>query len=222
MKDLNSLIEKLNTVCRQCLEEAAHLCVAKTHFTVDIEHFLFQLLQHPRTDLTEILPYYDIETKKAVDQLEQSLATFKRGNNKTPSLSPQLITLLERAWVTSSLHLKESHVRSGGLLMALLQTEELLGTLVNGCPELLKIPRNHLEKDISELIKESQETGKPSSHSSPLPSPSSSTPFLDQFTIDLIQHAAQGKIDPITGRDAEIRQMIDILSRRRQNNPILT
>ena len=121
----------------------------------------------------------------------------------------------------ASLHLKQDQIRSAALLMALLKTEELLGVLVNSCPELLRIPRNQLDEDIKELIKSSPEETK--IHGNPGEQRvDSSTPALDKFTIDLTQLAASGKIDPIEGRDNEIRQMIDILSRRRQNNPILT
>jgi type VI secretion system protein VasG len=221
MQNLSSLIENLNKTCKRSLEEAAQLCVSETHFTIDLEHFLYKLLEHPATDLTVVLKYYEIDERKTLQQLKTALSQFKRGNNKTPGLSPNLVKLLERAWVMASLHLKQPKIRSAALLLALLKTEELLGALVNNCPELLRIPRNQLEEDLKELIKASPEesTETPSTEESPH---RSATPALDKFTIDLTKLAALGKIDPIEGRDNEIRQMIDILSRRRQNNPILT
>ena len=222
MQNLNSLIENLNRLCKRSLEEAAQLCVSQAHFTIDLEHVLQVMLDKPATDLSVILKYYEVNTKKALQQLKDTTAQFKRGNNKTPSMSPQVIKLLERAWIMSSLHLKQTQIRSAALLMALLKTEELLGTLMNSCPELLKIPRNQLEEDIRELIKSSPEDVDAPAQNGPSEQKSGSTQALDQFTIDLTALARQGKIDPIEGRDGEIRQMIDILSRRRQNNPILT
>ncbi len=223
MQNLSSLIENLNKTCKRSLEEAAQFCVSKTHFTIDLEHLLYKLLERPDTDLTILLRYYEIDTDKTLQQLKAALDQFKRGNNKTPGLSPSLVKLLERAWIMASLHLKQPQIRSGALLLALLKTEELLGTLVNNCPELLRIPRNQLEEDIKELIKSSAEEIIDKHHPDEPNLPDrSSTPALDKFTIDLTKLAALGKIDPIEGRDNEIRQMIDILSRRRQNNPILT
>jgi type VI secretion system protein VasG len=223
MKNLNSLIENLNGLCRKGLEEAAQFCVSETHFTIDFDHLFYTLLGYKASDLTVILKYYDIDEKKARQQLKNSIDQFKQGNNKTPGLSPQVITLLERAWIMSSLHLKQGQIRTAALLMAALKTEELLGTLVNSCPELLKIPRNQLEEDIKELIKSSPETANSGSEkTAEHTSNATKTPALDQFTIDLTKQAREGKIDPIDGRDNEIRQLIDILSRRRQNNPILT
>jgi type VI secretion system protein VasG len=221
MQNLNSLIDNLNKTCKRSLEEAAQLCVSETHFTIDLEHFLRKLLEHPATDLTVILKYYEIDAKKTIQQLKTALNQFKRGNSKTPGLSPNLVKLLERAWVMASLHLKQTKIRSAALLLALLKTEELLGAVVNNCPELLRIPRNQLEEDLKELMKASPEESS-TTHPSEESSPKTGTPALDKFTIDLTKQAALGKIDPIEGRDNEIRQMIDILSRRRQNNPILT
>ncbi len=229
MQNLQSLIGNLNTTCKRCLEESAQLCITNTNATVDIEHLLFQILEKPATDLSVIAKYYEIDLKRAKQQLQNAINDFKRGNNKTPSMSAQLVKLLERAWVITSLNLKQTQVRSAAILMAILKTEELLGVIVNSCQELLKIPRNKLEEDILELIKSSPEdvgegnlssnTGGSKSSSSDGKSP---TQALDKFTIDLTRQAREGKIDPIEGRDSEIRQMLDVLGRRRQNNPILT
>ncbi len=228
MQNLQSLIGNLNTTCKRCLEESAQLCLANTNATVDIEHLLFKILEKPATDLSVIIKYYEIDDKKAKQQLQNAINEFKRGNNKTPSMSQQLIKLLERSWVITSLNLKQTQIRSAALLMAILKTEELLGVLVNSCQELLKIPRNKLEEDVLELIKSSPEDvsgGNLNSSTGGAKTDSggqSSTQALDKFTIDLTRQAKEGKIDPIEGRDTEIRQMLDILGRRRQNNPILT
>ncbi|MEI8320564.1 MAG: type VI secretion system ATPase TssH [Alphaproteobacteria bacterium] len=222
MSSIQSLIEKLNQTCRRAMEEGAQICVSQTHFTVDIEHILLKLCEKKTTDLQVVFRAYDIDEKSVATQLKQALDQFKRGNNKTPSLSPQITKLLERAWVISSLTLKQPQIRSAALLIALLQTEELLGIVMNSCPALLKIPRNQLMEDIHELIKNSPEevVGDETHH--PKRSHESSTESLDRFTVDLTRQAQEGKIDPIEGREEEIRQIIDILTRRRQNNPILT
>ena len=225
MQHMQPLVGNLNKVCKRSLEEAAELCVSSTHFTIDVEHILLRLCAQQITDLNVIFKYYGVDERQVRRELESAIEKFKRGNNKTPSLSPQILKLLEHAWLMSSLHLKQTQIRSGALLHALLKTEELLGVVMTSCPVLLKIPRGKLGEDIFELLKTSPEhveTNFVPEESTAQGLQGSSTEALNRFTVDITQQARDGKIDPITGRDSEIRQMIDVLTRRRQNNPILT
>ena len=226
MQYMQPLVGNLNKVCKRALEEAAELCVSSTHFTVDIEHLLLRLCEKQSTDLNVIFKYYEIDEGHLRQELKTAVEKFKRGNNKTPDLSPYLLKLLEHAWLMSSLHLKQHQIRSGSIVHSLLKTEELLGVVMTSCPSLLKIPRGKLGEDIFELLKASPEQIDSSfvqgERDTETGKQGSSTEALDRFTLDITKQAKEGKIDPITGRDAEIRQMIDVLTRRRQNNPILT
>jgi type VI secretion system protein VasG len=223
--DLKTLISKLNQPCRKALEAAAQLCVSQTNFNVEVEHLLLKLLEASNTDLFRILRYYDIDAASVTKELTNASAKFKRGNNRTPVLSPQVPHLLQEAWVVSSLHLNSTTVRSGAIIQALLDNETLRGIIIESAPTLLKLPREKMREDMPGLIRGSSEDTEPLSASQPgtpgAPG-ESKTPSLDQYTQDLTAEARAGKIDPVQGRDFEIRQIIDILMRRRQNNPILT
>jgi type VI secretion system protein VasG len=238
--DLKSLIDKLSPLCRRALEEAAGLCVSRTHYNVEIEHLLAKLLALPEgqdTDLRRALRQYEIDRSLLASQVEEALGRFDTGNSRTPAFSPQILQLFREAWLATSLQLKSPAVRTGSLLLALLDHDLLRGVAVQSVPALGKIPRDHLRENARELFRGSVEdvgAAKTPAAAAPLkaaPSPESpgeeasdepsATPALDQFTIDLTTRARAGEIDPIRGRDAEIRQVIDILSRRRQNNPIL-
>ena len=231
--ELRGLIDRLNPLCRRALETAGALCVSQTHYNVEVEHLLRKLLDLPATDLEAVLRYYEVRASELIAELEAAMEKFKRGNSRTPSMSPQVVTLLKESWTVTTLQLQSPAVRSGALLSALFESDLLRGTVIlESAPVLAKIPRQSLRENLRELIRGSaEETAKPSGkqavayggeagtgESSPV---NSETPALDRYTIDLTREARAGKIDPIRGRAAEIRQVIDILTRRRQNNPIL-
>ncbi len=228
--ELSSLIAKLNPTCRKALEGAASLCVSQTHFNVEIEHVLLKLLEDDGTDLRAILKYYELNPAVVTGELTQAMDKFQRGNGRTPSLSPQLSRLIEAAWMQSSLHLNEQTIRSSAILLALLSDDSLRALMLDSSITLLRVRAEPLREALSEIVAGTAEgtagaraagmgggvaprakSGKPSD-----------TPNLDQFTVDITALAAEKKIDPAIGRDAEIRQVVDILLRRRQNNPILT
>ncbi|MFH0844417.1 MAG: type VI secretion system ATPase TssH [Pseudomonadota bacterium] len=229
--DLQRLIEKVNPTCRNALEAAAQLCVSQTNYNVEIEHLLIKLIDLPDTDIQRLLKYYGVRLEDVTREIMRAMDGFKRGNSRTPALSPHIVRLLEQAWMMSSLHLGENMVRSGSILFALLDHDALRGVVLESCKALRAIPRESLSKDLPEIIRGSIEDGDkrgPSVHRDaggsipPQPAGPSKTPALDQYTIDLTARARAGQIDPVQCRDIEIRQIIDILTRRRQNNPILT
>ncbi|MGZ5440836.1 MAG: type VI secretion system ATPase TssH [Thermoanaerobaculia bacterium] len=228
--ELRSLISKLNPLAKRALETAAALCVAQTNYNVEVEHFLMKFLDLPSTDLAPVLRYYGIENAELSRQLTNAIEKFDRGNSRTPAMSPQILRLLREGWVQSTLFLESNGIRSGGILLALYEDESLRTTIYESCPVLAKIPRESLRETLRDLIRESSEEtiGPPSAPgttssqaSSAQPSERVDTTALGKYTVDLTADARAGKIDPIRGRDAEIRQVIDILTRRRQNNPIL-
>jgi len=220
--ELRSLIGKLNPVCKRALETAAALCVAQTHYNVEVEHLLIKLLDVPGNDVAPVLRYYDVDAAEVTRQLTAALEKFSRGNSRTPAMSPQILRLLREAWVISTLHLDAAAIRSGALLFALYGDDALRSTILESCPILAKISRDALSETLRELVRDSaEETAAPVGERASAEKRSAATTALDKYTIDLTAEARAGKIDPIRSRDAEIRQVIDILTRRRQNNPIL-
>jgi len=224
MSDLKVLIDKLNPLCKRALEYAAALCVAQTHYNIEIEHLLLRLLDLPGNDVALALRYYDVDEGEVVKQLNRAIEKFNRGNSRTPAMSPQVVRLLRQGWMCSTLVLDSGAIRSGALLLGLFEDDPLRETISASCPALGRIQRDSLHDNLQELIRASvEETGAPhaSAPAAEDAAPSAPESALDRFTIDLTAEAREGKIDPIRGRDGEIRQVIDILTRRRQNNPIL-
>ncbi|QTA85813.1 type VI secretion system ATPase TssH [Desulfonema magnum] len=244
--DLQTLIAKLNVTCRKGLEKAAQLCVSYTNYNVEIEHLLMTLLDIPDADIQRVLRYYEVSSEDVNKELTLSIEKFRRGNSRTPALSQHILRILEQAWMIASLRFDSDTVRTGAILLALLEDDALRAMLFETSPSLKRIPKDAIKNDIREIIRFSGEETRNSKletgnskfesplatdHSplttdhSPLatrPSPLTKTPNLNQYTIDLTGRVRSGLVDPIQGRDMEIRQIIDILTRRRQNNPILT
>jgi len=216
----------LNEVTRAALEAAAGLCLARTHYDVEIEHFLLKTLDVTDGDAARILRHFGVDTTQLGADLSKSLDRFKRGNASTPDFSPKLMVMLEEAWTLGSLHFGATQIRSGFAILAL-ATKDDLARIKTNCRELQKIDPNVLWKDFAAIVSGSREEPSPA-HLARDGAPSAGgavggkTPNLDQFTVNLTENAKRGKIDPVLGRDFEIRQIVDILMRRRQNNPILT
>jgi type VI secretion system protein VasG len=222
------LIGRLNSTTRAALEAAAGLCLARTHYDVEIEHFLLKTLDIVDADVARILRHFEVDTAQLTADLTRSLDRFKRGNSGTPDFSPKLMVMLEEAWTLGSLHFGAAEIRSGFTLLAL-ATKDDLARIKTNSREFQKIDSNTLWKDFAAIVSGSrEEPAQPQAAGHPGATPSAAgavggkTPNLDQFTINLTENAKRGKIDPVLGRDSEIRQIVDILMRRRQNNPILT
>ncbi len=217
---LKSLVEKLNPACRQSLEAATARCQSRSHFSVEIEHWLDAMLEQDNGDLPLLLRSFAIDIDTVKQQLQQALEQMKTGNNALPTISVQLINLLRSSWLSTTIEFADQQIRSAYIVYTLLKDDSLSALLSRRVPALEKLDVAEMLRVWPELAKQSAEqhgnvgavtnlaTGK--------------SPALDQFTTDLTALARAGKIDPIVGRDYEIRQMIDILTRRRQNNPILT
>jgi type VI secretion system protein VasG len=229
-----TLIPKLNTTCRRGLEAAAGLCMSRSHYHVEIEHWLLKLLDGTNNDLTIILKHYGVDSAKVARELDKALGQFKTGSGRAPDLTIEMLEAIREAWVLASLELNANLVSSGALLAALLSHQTLSLRLRMSSPELGKLSGEKVTKELRELLEatNSEENAQDAAAASagaeaqgdgaPPPVPGSKTPSLDQFTVNLTERAKHGHIDPVIGRDNEIRQVIDILTRRRQNNPILT
>ncbi|HEY7580234.1 MAG TPA: type VI secretion system ATPase TssH [Acetobacteraceae bacterium] len=228
--DLKQLVGRLNDPCRRALEAAAGLTLSRTHYNVEIEHWLLKLADAPDGDIAAILRHYEIDQGRFVTDLNRALEKPKTGNSRAPSLAPDIVELGKQAWLLASLEQGATKIRSGHLLWALLADETLARRAREASGQLLKINPDLLKRDFAAITANSAEaaeahaaaSGEPVAAPDGAPTASRGTAALDQFTTDLTAQARAGKIDPILGRDSEIRQIVDILTRRRQNNPILT
>jgi type VI secretion system protein VasG len=217
---LKSLVEKLNPAGRQSLEAATARCQSRSHYSVEIEHWLDAMLEQDGGDVQLLLRSFAINTDTVKQQLQQTLELMKTGNNALPTIAVQLINLLRSSWLSTTIDFADQQIRSAYLLYTLLKDDSMAALLLRRVPALEPLDAAEVLRVWPELAKQSNEQQAVSTNV-PLLS-AGKTPALDQFTTDLTAQARAGNIDPIIGRDDEIRQMIDILTRRRQNNPILT
>src|ERR1700722_6590053 len=232
-----ALINKLNPTCREALEQGIALSFSRTHFNIEIEHWLMKLLEGSNNDLTYILRQYAIDTSKVKRELEQSLSRLKTGNSRPGAIADEILDAIREGWIFGSLEQGSYQIRSAHLLAAMLATRTLRDRVTSSSPELGRISVEKLQADMKDLLprvasKENDQEAAAAAVAGPGASASTGgapaapgggkTPALDQFTVNLTAKAKTGSIDPVVGRDHEIRQVIDILTRRRQNNPILT
>ncbi len=223
--NLKSLIQKLNPTCQRALEAAAGMCLSCSHYNVEIEHWLLKLLELADNDLFFIFNHYGIEISRLTNDLTHNLQCLKTGNIQSPALSQRIVDLVKEALLLSMLEYSSEEIRSAYLLYALLHEENLSRMLQGLSSQFSKISAESLRLELPNLVANSIENQSPLSANEKIAGTKAivtKTPALDQFTINLTALARQGKIDHVIGRDSEIRQLIDILTRRRQNNPILT
>jgi type VI secretion system protein VasG len=222
---LKTLVSKLNDSCRAGAERAAAITMSRGHHEVDIEHLLLALLESPDSDLCLLCRRFEVALPAMQADLERELLDFKTGNTRTPVFSARLPTLFETAWLIASLDAHNARIRSAHLLLALLTEPSLAQLAHRSSPLFARFDLAQLKHKLDELTRgsrEARQAAAPGPDDAPASPTGAISPALDQFTTNLTQRARDGKIDPVIGREAEIRQAIDILMRRRQNNPILT
>ena len=226
--NLRSLVGRLDDVCRRTLEAAAGLCYSRTHYNVEVEHWLIKLLEQPGNDFDLIAKHFGLDQAALSNDLTRGIERLKSGNARPPALSPTLVELAKDAWMVASLDFESAKTRSGHVLVALMESEGLAAQALEASEQWSKIPLDALKRELGAITARSNEAEStpalgsgPSAAGARAPG-SGRTPNLDQYTVDLTQRARAGQLDPVLGRETEIRQVIDILTRRRQNNPILT
>ena len=236
--NLKTLIGKLNETSRTAATRAASICVSLGQFEVDLEHLFLALLEQPKSDFAIIARNSGISVSMLEADLQAEVGRLKAGNSRTPVFSARLPKLFEHAWLIASLDIQSgraAEIRSGHLLQALLTDTELAQLAYRGSKLFDKFDVEQIKHHLDKLTAGSQEvvasapaTSNDAGTEGADPvgdiqaNAAGKTPALDQFTTCLTQRARDGKVDPVIGRDTEIRQAIDILMRRRQNNPILT
>ncbi|MFK7699317.1 type VI secretion system ATPase TssH [Pseudomonas caspiana] len=231
-----ALFGKLNGLCYQSIESSTLFCKMRGNPYVELVHWLHQILQLADSDLQCIVGQYELDPAILARDLTAALDRLPRGSTSVTDLSSQVEETVERAWVYATLMFGESQVRSGHLIVGLLKTSGLRNALLNVSKEFAKISLEHLGSKFTELLKNSSEAGMQAQDgfevccanygvceeaNAVAPTAMGRQESLTRFTVDLTEQARLGAMDPIIGRDDEIRQVIDILMRRRQNNPIL-
>jgi len=226
--NLRNLVDKMNRQARNALEGAAGLCVSRSNYDVEIEHFLSKALDIDDADTGPILRRFDVDRSRLSRDLTASLDELKTGNARTPSLSPALVDALTEAWTVGSLEFGATKVRTGFVLLALADDDDLRRRMSEVSDELGKISAEELKEDFDDIVAGSgEDAGIGGTVRAPRPdgdgegAVEGETPNLDQYTRDFTARARSGEMDPVLGRSREIRQVVDILMRRRQNNPIL-
>ena len=226
--NLKSLIGKVDEATRSALEGAAGLCVSRTHYDVEIEHYLLKVIDSSDNDVAFILRQYGVDRSRLTSELQRSIDRLKTGNARSPAFSPLLVKMLTEAWSIATIEYDAGQIRTGFTLLALLATDELARMMRDVSKELQLIPVEALRKDFFAVTEKSREAlvsaaaAPQPGGAQPRPAGSGKTAHLDQYTVNMTANAKAGKIDPVLGRDQEIRQVVDILMRRRQNNPIMT
>ncbi|MCX7068681.1 MAG: type VI secretion system ATPase TssH [Methylococcales bacterium] len=231
-----ALFGKLNTVCYKGIEGATVFCKMRGNPYVELVHWLHQILQLQNSDLHIIIRQFNLDPSRLAKDFTDSLDRLPRGSSSISDLSQHIEDAVERGWVFGTLMFGESQVRSGHLIVGILKTKGLSHALLSISKEFEKIKAETLTDRFDEILSGSPEQGLTASDGFQVgggavpgeasgamsPAQMGKGQALKQFTVDLTEQARSGKMDPIVGRDEEIRQLIDILMRRRQNNPILT
>lgn len=231
-----ALFGKLNTVCYKGIEGATVFCKMRGNPYVELVHWLHQILQLQDSDLHIIIRQFNLDPSRLAKDFTDSLDRLPRGSTSISDLSQHIEDAVERGWVFGTLMFGESQVRSGHLIVGILKTKGLSHALTSISKEFEKIKTETLTDRFDEILSGSPEHGLTASDGFQVgggavpgeasgamsPAQMGKGQALKQFTVDLTEQARSGKMDPIVGRDEEIRQVIDILMRRRQNNPILT
>jgi len=229
-----SLFGKLGLSAFRSIESATAFCKLRGNPYVELVHWLHQIAQASDSDLHRIFQHFGVSIEAVETGLADALAQLPAGASSISNFSQQIEIAVERAWVIASLCFSDTRIRTGHLLVALLNTPELRREALDICPALRAIPRDALIELLPSLVSRSPEAGEMAHDGSGLPAstpgeasgsladPASKGAALDKYCTDLTHQARESKIDPVIGREQEIRTMTDILLRRRQNNPLLT
>jgi len=221
--EIKPLLKRLNPFCTRSLEGAAGLCVSRSHYEVTVEHLVSRLLDETGADWYLILKQFGINSAALRKSLDRTLEEMRSGNAGKPAFSPLLLQWIQEAWLLASVNLGEASIRSGALLLALLAKSSIYAG--GNYTDLLEtISREGLEGQFFKILANSIETADAAPAGAEAGAGAAAGPLasgaLGKYCEDFTQKARDGKVDTVFGRDNEIRQIIDILGRRRKNNPI--
>jgi type VI secretion system protein VasG len=229
-----ALFGKLNALCYRAIESSTVFCKLRGNPYVELVHWLHQILQLQDSDLLRLIKHYGLDPAALARDMTAALDRLPRGSTSSVDLSSQLEESVERAWTFATLLYGESQIRSGHLLVGIVKTNGLRHALYGISKQFEKFKPETLSDEFEKVLKDSPESAmkatdgftgggaEPGEASgATAPAAMGKKEALAKFTVDLTEQARSGKMDPIVGRDDEIRQVVDILMRRRQNNPIL-
>jgi type VI secretion system protein VasG len=238
MADINraSLFGKLNTLGYKAIESATVFCKLRGNPYVELVHWLHQIIKLPDSDIHHIVRHFDVNPSRLAADMTAELDRLPRGATSISDLSSHLEEAVERGWVYGSLLFGESQIRTGHLIVGILKTSGLKNVLLRISKEFDKIKLEQLTDEFVKIIGGSPEDSLGATDGSTFqaqqegaaatgemaPAAMGKQEALSRFSVDLTEKARTGEMDPIVGRDSEIRKIVDILMRRRQNNPILT
>ncbi len=231
MSEINrtDLFAKLNSILYKALEGATAFCKLRGNPYVELVHWLHQLMHEHDTDLQKILHYFEIHSEEVEQGIIVAIDELPRGASSVSDLSEHIDSATERAWVYGSLKYGDAHIRSAYLLLGILKSNTLRNVLYSISPAFKQITPDVLAENLNSIVDGSIEDHESAALSSEkrstatdMRTASGQQSALVQYAVDMTERARNNEIDPVSGRDEEIRQMVDILMRRRQNNPLLT
>ena len=230
-----ALFGKLNPIAYKAIEGATVFCKMRGNPYVELVHWLVQIVQNNSTDLDAILRHYQIDSAALAKDMTTALDRLPRGSTAISDFSEHIENGIERGWVYGTLMFGQTQVRTGYLMLGLLKTNSLRNALLSISRQFERIKPDDLAENFAKICGGSAEAnlgaqdgsaldgGQPGEDTGAIaPAAMGKQEALKKFTVDMTARAREGKMDPVTGRDEEIRQIVDILMRRRQNNPILT
>ncbi|HYR24486.1 MAG TPA: AAA family ATPase, partial [Aquabacterium sp.] len=230
-----ALFGKLNPLGYTAIEGATVFCKMRGNPYVELVHWVSQLLQNPDSDISAIVRHYGLDTSVLAKEVTTALDRLPRGSTAISDFSEQIEMAIERGWVYGTLKFSDSQVRTGYLMIGMLRTHTLRNALLAISRQFERVKVDDLAENFDQICGGTPEakmgpqdgsglsSGQPGSDSGAMaPGALGKQEALKKFTVDLTEKARKGEMDPVTGRDDEIRQIVDILMRRRQNNPILT
>src|SRR5687767_9402722 len=229
----SALFGKLNSVAYKAIEGATVFCKLRGNPYVELVHWLQQILQTPDSDLHRIIRHFELDPSRLAKDITDSLDRLPRGATSISDLSSHVESAVERGWVYATLMFGDVQVRTGHLMVGMIKTPSLRNALVAISRQFEAIKSDTLTEDFARIVNGSAEERLSAADRSSLAAPGEASDAmapaqmgkqeaLKRFATDLTERARKGQIDPVSGRDEEIRQIVDILMRRRQNNPILT
>jgi type VI secretion system protein VasG len=229
----SALFGKLNSLAYKAIEGATVFCKLRGNPYVELVHWIQQILQTPDSDLHRIVKHFELEPSRLARDVTEALDRLPRGASSISDLSSHVESAVERGWVYATLMFGEARVRTGHLVVGMMKTPSLRNALMGISRQFEHIKADTLTEEFAKIVNGSPEDRLGSTDGSSLAGPGEASDAmapaqmgkqeaLKRFATNLTEKARKGEIDPVSGRDEEIRQIVDILMRRRQNNPILT